>query len=135
MEKRSRVITTRPLVATDAEIVVTMMSELAGFHNDQALASASDVVRFSSGRDQISKIFIAIMDGTPCGFSATYDWINYVRGFPVRNLHLFFIRAHARGNGVGRALFTEIAREAKSSYCQRITVGAQSDNEGANAFY
>ena len=70
-----------------------------------------------------------------CGFSATYDWMNFVHGFPVRNIDLFFVREGARGRGVGRALLKMIALTATLSSCQRLTVGAEPDNEGANAFY
>lgn len=117
------------------EAIVGMMQELAAFHDDEALATAADVVRYASSHDRMSMILVAFFDGIPCGFSATYDWMNYVHGFPVRNIDLFFVRERVRGHGVGRALLKAVACEAKSSACQRITVGAEQDNEGANAFY
>ncbi len=135
MDKRSTSIVVRPFGSEDAGAVVTMMKELAAFHHDEASATASDVVRFAYGVDRISSILVASLGAELCGFSATYDWMNYVHGFPVRNIDLFFVRESARGRGVGRALLKQIACEAKSSACQRITVGAEPDNEDANAFY
>ena len=125
----------RKFVSEDAEAVVMMIKELAAFHDDEAAATAADVVRFASGSDRISEILVASLDDEICGFSATYDWMNFVHGFPVRNIDLFFVREGVRGRGVGHALLKQIACDAKSLACQRITVGAEPDNEGANAFY
>lgn len=135
MEHRSRSITVRPFEPADAEAVAAMMQELAALHDDEALATAADVCRYTSGHDRMSTILVASLDGVLCGFSATYDWMNYVHGFPVRNIDLFFVRENARGCGVGRALLKTIARDARLSACRRVTVGAEPDNEGANAFY
>lgn len=133
-EQSSRIIV-RPLALENVETVVTMMKELAAFHDDEGAATAADILRFAFGKDRISKILVASLDGELCGFSASYDWMNYVQGFPVHHIDLFFVREGARGHGVGRALLKGIVVEAQFSACKRITVGAQPDNEGANTFY
>ena len=125
----------RPFVSEDAEAVVTMMKELAAFHDDVALATVSDVVRFASGADRISKILLAALYGEICGFAATYNWMNYVHGFPVCNIDLFFVKESRRRHGIGRALLKRIVCDARSSACQRVTVGAEDGNVSANAFY
>ena len=105
-----------------------MMKELAAFHDDGALATVSDVVRFASGADRISTILLASLDGELSGFSATYDWMNYIHGFPVCNIDLFFVKESTRRRGVGRALLKQIACDARSSACRRITVGVEGEN-------
>ncbi len=135
MDHQPSSIIVKPFVPENAEAVIAMMKELAAFHDDEALATVSDITRFASGANRISRIDVASLCGELCGFSATYDWMNFIHGFPVRNIDLFFAKESKRGRGVGRALLEEIAREARSSGCQRITVGAEQDNEGANAFY
>ena len=112
-----------------------MMQELAIFHDDEALATTEDVARYALGQDRISTILVASLDSVLCGFSATYDRMNFIHGFPVRNMDLFFVREDARGHGVGRALLKTIARTAGLSACRRLNVGAEPDKEGANAFY
>ena len=135
MEHRSPSIAVRPFAPADAEAVAAMMRKLAALHDDKALATAAEVSRYASGHDRLSTILVASLDSVLCGFSSTYDWMNYVHGFPVRNIDLFFVRENARGCGVGRALLKAIARDARLSACRRVTVGAEPDNEAANAFY
>lgn len=135
MDQRLCRLIVRPFELADAEAVVVMMRDLAILHDDVASVTATDIARYTSGRDQISTVIVALLDDIVSGFSATYDWMNYIQGFPVRNIDLLFVRESARGRGVGRALLSAIARDAKRSGCQRMTVGAEPDNEGANAFY
>lgn len=128
-------IAVRPFRTKDAEAVAAMMGELAAFHGEEAAATAVDVLRHASGIGRISTLWVASRHGEPLGFAATYDWMNYVGGFPVRHIDLLFVREGARRCGVGRALIAALARDAASSGCRRITVGAEPDNEGANGFY
>ena len=129
------VVVVRRFEPADAEAVAAMMKDLAAFHGEEASATASDVTLHASGPDRISDVWVAFLDGKQCAFAATYDWMNYVSGFPVRTIDLFFVRESIRGHGVGRALLRSLACDAKISGCKRMTVGAEADNEGANAFY
>jgi hypothetical protein len=58
-----------------------MMQELAIFHDDEALATTEDVARYALGQDRISTILVASLDSVLCGFSATYDRMNFIHGF------------------------------------------------------
>lgn len=136
MSEQSRgEVLVRRFEPTEADAVVAMMRDLAAFHGDEAAASASDLVRYGFGPDRVSTVWLALRDGEPCGFAVTYDWMNYVGGFPVRNIDLLFVRAGARRGGVGRALLAALGRDAGASGCRRVTVGAEADNAEANSFY
>ena len=128
-------VVVRGFEPADAETVAAMIRDLAAFHGDEAAAAAPDLLRYGLGVHRLSTVWVALLGGLPCGFAATYDWMNYVGGFPVRNIDLFFVRDGVRRRGVGRALLGAIARDAEASTCRRMTVGAEADNPGANAFY
>ena len=61
--------------------------------------------------------------------------MNFLRGKKVRHIDLIFVEEAFRNQGIGQMLIKYAAQHAIANGCQRMDVGAQENNLGANQFY
>jgi len=125
----------RKMKRSDAESVAKMMKALAAYHGDESKAGARDFLSYGLGSAKLATIWMAASGAPPAGFAVTYDWMNFVRVYPIRHVDLLFVQESIRRMGVGSALIKRIVSDAKSSGVQRVTVGADKENEAASSFY
>ena len=121
--------------SADADVIARMIKELAAFHDDVSTVGAADVLTYGLGVGRLATVWLALSGHDPAGFAVAYDWMNFVRGSPVRHIDLLFVDDRFRRRGIGSALIRRIVRDAKVSNCDRVSVGAADDNPTANAFY
>ncbi len=124
----------RRAVPADAELVRTMVTELAD-HQDQRASVTADVEAWQGflGRDDVI-VLLAEIDGTAAGYVSSlrrpYLWV----GGDMLALDDLYVRERFRGTGVGRALMLELARYALPD---RVTIswGLRLENEAGYRFY
>lgn len=124
----------RRAVPADAETVLTMVQELAGYQDQLAYVTASigDWQGFLGRADVI--VLIAMVDGEAAGYVSSlrraYLWV----GGDQLALDDLYVREQFRDAGVGRALMLELARHALPD---RLTIGwgLRLDNDAGYRFY
>lgn len=124
----------RRAVPADAELVRTMLVELADYQDQgkYVTATVEDWHGFL-GRDDVI-VLIAEIDGTAAGYVSSlrrpYLWV----GGDLLALDDLYVREQFRDAGVGRALMLELARHALPD---RLTIGwgLRLENEAGYRFY
>lgn len=124
----------RRAVPADAEIVRTMLVELADHQNQGASVTAGvEDWRGFLDRDDVI-VLVAEIGGTAAGYVSSlrrpYLWV----GGDMLALDDLYVRERFRDAGVGRALMLELARHALPD---RLTIGwsLRLDNEAGYRFY
>ena len=124
----------RRAVPADAELVRTMLVELADYQDQgkYVTATVEDWQGFL-GRDDVI-VLIAEIDGTAAGYVSSlrraYLWV----GGEMLALDDLYVREQFRDAGVGRALMLALARHALPD---RLTIGwgLRLENEAGYRFY
>ena len=124
----------RRAVPTDAELVRTMVGELAR-HQDQGkyvTASIEDWQEFL-GRHTVI-VLIAEVDGAAAGYVSSLRRPYLWAGGDILALDDLYVRERFRDAGVGRELMLELARHALPD---RLTIawGLRLENEAGYRFY
>lgn len=79
--------------------------------------------------------FIADLDGAPVGLALWFLTYSTWTGRPSLYLEDLFVDDAVRGQGIARALFRRLAREAKARDCARIDWAVLDWNVDAMGFY
>lgn len=126
----------RALAPEDAGRVAELAASLSAFEGAPPPPfQAEDVVRWGTGPDRKFDGFVAERDGRIVGYLLHHDGFHVGHGGPGLVLMDLFVESRARGYGVGRALMTEIAKEAQARSCRWITWQVHPDNASAMDFY
>lgn len=131
-----RMIRTRQATELDAVPVVMMAHALAHYHGDMAKLKLNSFLNDACGDDPRCHVFVVEdRTGTIAGFAAcyfTYEFHHGIRGLEIQN---FFIRDEFRGQNLGRKLLKDVVAFALERRCARVSLGAESSNQGAILFY
>ncbi len=127
----------RPAVPADLPLVNALIRELAEY--EQLLHD----VRFEEdslgpylfGPKPMAEVLIGEVDGLACGFALFFHNFSTFAGRPGIYLEDLFVRAPARGAGLGKALLAEIARLATMRGCVRLEWAVLDWNAPSIAFY
>lgn len=127
----------RPAVENDVPLVLSFIRELAEYEklSQQVTATESSLRQHLFGPHPAAEVIIATLDHDPAGFALFFQNFSTFVGRPGVYLEDLFVRAHARGAGVGRALLREVARTAVSRRCGRLEWSVLDWNEPAIGFY
>jgi GNAT superfamily N-acetyltransferase len=108
----------RPATIDDAELLRTLIRELAEFEHELNLCviEAADLARDGFGPNPSFRALIADWDGQPAGYALFFDCYSTWAG---RRLFLedLFVRERFRGRGIGKALLASVARIALQENC------------------
>ena len=125
--------------ATDADVVLILqfIRELAECVklSHKMTATESLLCEHLFGPRPLAEAMIAELDEEPVGFALFFHNFSTFLGRPGIYLEDLFVRPHARGKGIGRALLTEIAKLAVRRKCARVEWAVLDWNEPAIGFY
>ncbi len=127
----------REATRTDAQLLVTMIRELAEFERqlEHVDISAEDLLRDGFRTDSRFHALLAEWDGHPAGYAVyffTYStWVGRYSLF-VEDL---FVRAQFRRNGIGKALLKHMATIARRQSCYGMRWEVLNWNTSAIDFY
>jgi GNAT superfamily N-acetyltransferase len=130
-------LTIRDAAAGDEALVLRLIRDLATYEREPDAVQATE----ESIRDSLfvpeAQVFayIAELDGAPVGLALWFLTFSTWTGRPSLYLEDLFVSEAARGQGVARALFRRLAREAKARNCARIDWAVLDWNVDAMAFY
>lgn len=130
-------ISIRPVIEQDVPLVLQLIRELAEYEklSHEVEASESLLREHLFGPRPVAEAMIAELDREPVGFALFFHNFSTFLGRPGIYLEDLFVRPHARGKGVGRALLTEIAKLAVQRKCGRLEWAVLDWNEPAIGFY
>ena len=130
-------LTIRPAVPQDAELIVQFIRELAEYEREPqaAVATTSDILRDGFGPEPKFRTLMADWDTRPAGFALFF--LNYSTwlGRPGLYLEDLFVRPEFRGNGIGKAMLRELARIAVKENCYGMKWQVLDWNTPAIDFY
>ena len=103
----------RPATANDAELLLTMIRELAEFERvpEKVKIGVEDLLRDGFGENPRFRALIAEWSARPAGYAVFYDYYSTYAG-PAVYLEDVFVREDFRRHGIGTALMAAVARVA-----------------------
>jgi GNAT superfamily N-acetyltransferase len=121
----------------DVPLILQLIRELAEYERapDAAIATVEILTETLFGERPAAEVLIAYLDDEPAGFALFFH--NFSTWLGRRGIYLedIFVRPPARRNGVGEALFREIAAIAVERGCGRVEWAVLNWNELAISFY
>ena len=121
----------------DLPLVMRYVRALAEYEGlaDQAVATEEEFRRFLFREPRRAEALIAEADGAPVGFAVWFYSFSTFLGRPSLHVEDVFVEPAARGRGVGRAIFRDLARRALAAGCGRMEWSVLDWNALSIAFY
>ncbi len=132
-----RPIRIRPAVAADVPLLVRLIRGLAEYERmlDECEASEAALHEHLFGPRPYAEALVAEVEGEPAGFALFFLTYSTFRARPGIWLEDIFVLPERRGQGLGKALFAELARLAGTRGCARLEWSVLNWNEPSIAFY
>jgi GNAT superfamily N-acetyltransferase len=127
----------RDATPADAPEVLRLIRALATYERklDRCAAREADIHRVLFGPRPYAQALLAEADGRAVGLALWHTTISTFTGRPGYWLEDIFVEDHARGRGVGKAIFAELARRLKAENGRVIHWRVLRWNAPAIAFY
>lgn len=128
-------LTTRRAALSDLDQVAPLFDAYRQFYkagSDLEGARAFIAERLERGD---SAIFVALLNGTPVGFTQLYPAFTSVRMARIFILNDLYVAPEARLHGVGKALLAAAEDYARDQGAVRLTLSTATDNHTAQALY
>jgi GNAT superfamily N-acetyltransferase len=121
----------------DVPVLLTLIRELAEFEHllDQVAADESTLAHELFGKRRVAEVIIGELAGEPVAFAVFFHNFSTFVGRAGLYLEDLYVRPHARGRGIGRALITFVAKIAVERNCGRFEWSVLDWNTRAIEFY
>lgn len=120
----------------DADVLAEMIGDLARSEGKTTpTASARELRDWLNTAPPPFRVLLAESDGAALGYLAFYRAFSLFKPGPVMLVENIYVRAEARGRGVGRALLARAAAEARARGWTRLELNVSHDNTDARAAY
>lgn len=127
----------RPAAASDLPLINALIRELADYEKmlQDVCFEEDSLGQYLFGAKPMAEVLIGEVDGAACGFALFFHNFSTFAGRPGIYLEDLFVREPARGCGLGKAFFTELARLAIARGCARLDWAVLDWNAPSIAFY
>jgi GNAT superfamily N-acetyltransferase len=127
----------RDAIPGDEALVARFVRALAEYEKleHEALATEADLSRALFGSPPRAHALFAEVDGDAVGFAVWFYSFSTFTGRAGLYVEDVFVVPERRGRGIGRAVFSELARRALAEGCARMEWWVLNWNEPAIAFY
>ena len=127
----------RDAVSGDIPILLALIKELAIYERREALVVATPELlqRHLFGAVPRAHAMLAEQDGAAVGNALWFYSFSTFTGTPSLYVEDVYVRPERRGQGIGRALFADLARRAVAAECARMEWSVLNWNETAICFY
>ena len=121
----------------DVALVLHFVRALADYEKllHEVQATEDDFRRLLFGEPRRAAALIAEWEGAPVGFALWYYSVSTFDGRPKLYVEDVFVNPDARGRGIGRAVFADLARRALVQGCSRMEWSVLDWNAPSIAFY
>ena len=122
---------------TDVSLILSFIKELAEYERlSHDVVATEELLRESLfGENVRAEVLIAYERDQAVGFALFFHNFSTFVGRPGIYLEDLYVKPHARGRGIGRALLSFLARLAKERGCGRLEWAVLDWNEPAIRFY
>jgi ribosomal protein S18 acetylase RimI-like enzyme len=126
----------RKAVVEDVSLLGKLIVELAEYEaeSNSVLLTEDDLARDGFGSERKFRAIIAEHDGEPAGYALFFGFYSTWTGTGIY-LEDLFVRPQFRGQGIGKALVSQIALIAQEEDCHSIRLDVHDLNETAIKFY
>lgn len=127
----------RDAVPADIPVLLRLTRALAAHEGqpERVTAKEDDLRRAFFGAPPVAWALLVERDGVPLGYAAWTFRFRMYSGRSLMHATTVFVEEAARGQGIGRAIFADLARRALAAGCDRLEWGVKDDNVAAVAFY
>ena len=127
----------RPAAIKDVPTILGFIRELAAYEklSHEVVATEDLLRRHLFGARPAAEVRIASLAAQDVGFALFFTNFSTFVGRPGIYLEDIYVRPHARGRGVGKALLRDVARLAVQRDCGRLEWSVLNWNEPAIRFY
>jgi GNAT superfamily N-acetyltransferase len=127
----------RPATSSDTTIVLELIRELAIYEKllDHCVATPEALAHHLFGEHPRAEVVLAEWEGSVVGFALFFHTFSTFLGKPGLYLEDLFVKPDFRGQGIGKALLTHLARLAQLRQCGRLEWSVLNWNEPSIAFY
>lgn len=133
----NRRVAIRPAKVDDVSLILAFIRELAEYERLLGTVDATEdcLRRTLFGERPEAEVLIGELQGEPVGFALFFSNYSTFKGRSGVYLEDLFVRPHARGTGVGKALLREVAKIAVARGCVRLEWAVLDWNVPAIEFY
>jgi GNAT superfamily N-acetyltransferase len=126
-----------PAQEADTPLILEMIRGLAEYEKLSHVCSATEEQLRATlfGARPGAEALLAFRNGECAGFALFFPNYSTFLAKPGIYLEDLFVKPHARGNGIGKALLQELARLAVERGCGRLEWSVLDWNEPSIAFY
>ena len=121
----------------DVSVLFPLIRELAEFEHllDQVVADEITLADELFGKRRVAEVILAELRDEPVAFAVFFHNFSTFMGRAGLYLEDLYVRPHARGQGIGRALITFVAKIAVERNCGRFEWSVLDWNTHAIDFY
>lgn len=121
----------------DVSLILSFIQKLAVYEKlaHEVVATESGLRDALFGAKPAAEVLLAYLAGKPVGFALYFSTLSTFLGQPGIYLEDLFVEPEYRGRGIGKALLTSVAREAKTRGCGRLEWSVLDWNQPAIDFY
>ena len=126
-----------PATSHDAPTLLSLIRGLAAFEKKPSavVATEQDLLRDAFGPQQKFRALIAEWKGEPAGYASFFHFYSTYQGKSAIFLEDLFVLESFRGNGIGMALLSAVAKLAVDEGCFGLRWEVLDWNKPAIAFY
>ena len=139
MDRRDNIpdLRIQPVSENDVALLLTFIRELAEYERLADKVVTTELVLRDSlfGARPAAEALIAYLNDEPVAFAIWFYNFSSFLGQPGLYIEDIYVRPHARGRGVGKALLLHLARLAKERRCARMEWSVLDWNQPAISFY
>jgi GNAT superfamily N-acetyltransferase len=129
--------TIRKASQKDLSLILSFIRELAGYERllHEVVATEEMLQESLFGERKVAEVIFGEVNGEPVSFAVFFH--NYSTFLGQQGIYIedLFVKPNMRGLGIGKAMFSQIARIAKKRNCSRLDWWVLDWNESAIRFY
>ena len=121
----------------DVPVILDLIKQLAEYErlSDKVTATEQQIRDTLFGERPAAEVLLASVDGETVGFAVFFTNYSTFLAKPGLYLEDLFVKPHARGKGIGKALLVRLARIAVERDCGRVEWSVLNWNEPSIRFY
>jgi GNAT superfamily N-acetyltransferase len=126
-----------PATEDDVPLILNLVKKLAAYERllHEVVATEEDFRKALFGPDRVAEALLAFSGSQPVGFALYFSTFSTFVGRSGIYLEDIFVEPEHRGQGIGAALLTRIAKIACDRNCGRLEWSVLTWNEPSIGFY
>jgi GNAT superfamily N-acetyltransferase len=127
----------KPATQDDVPLILNLVKKLAAYErlSHEVVATEEDFTAALFGTTRVAEALLAFSGNQPVGFALYFSTFSTFVGRPGIYLEDIFVEPEHRGQGIGAALLTRIAKIACDRNCGRLEWSVLTWNEPSIGFY